>query len=124
MIGKALAGIFLVGLIATAITFLTTGMIPIGSGGKSLNATIITFSTIGGGAFVFLLNLFGLGFRPKYFGAWGTLLAAVILGYGIYVLVTNNAILPVQHSSIPIVGGISTGVGAVGLLTSTGILTR
>ena len=121
MIGKVLAAIVLLALLGASIAMAV--MVP--GFAEPTNPTVILMSALSGGGLVFLLNLVGLGFRPKYFGAMGVVIAAVILGYGIYVLATKKTlILPVNPKLIPVVGGVSTGVGAVGLLTSAGILTR
>jgi hypothetical protein len=120
MIGKILAGLLLIGLIAGAATM--ESIYPnLTYGG---NAIAILMGTVGGAGFVWLLNLVGLGIRPKYFGAMGVVISSLILAYGIYMLVTKKAIIPIPTKYISTVGGTTTGVGAAALLTSTGILTR
>jgi hypothetical protein len=121
MIGKVVAAILLLALLGTSIAM---SVMVLGFG-QSMNSTIILMSALSSGGLVFLLNLVGLGIRPKYFGAMGVVIAGVIFGYGIYVLATEKTLIgPVDPKVIPLVGGVSTGVGAVGLLTSAGIFAR
>ena len=120
MIGKVLAGIILVALLAGSITM----AIFLPNFTMATDTMIVLTSALGSGGLVFLLNLVGLGFRPKYFGGLGIVVSGLILAYGIYVLVTmKSPIVPVNRKVVPVVGGVSTGVGAVGLMTSAGILT-
>ena len=123
MIGKLLAAFVLVGLIVACVILIATGVVPSSVHGTP-NATAITVSALGGGAFVFLLNLFGLAFRPKYFGGLGVLISGLLLSYGIYALVTKDTLISVKKDLVSVVGGFSAGTGAVSLLTSIGILTR
>lgn len=126
MIGKVLAGIVLAGLVVTSIM---AGLGFLDLPGSSLlkgdtGTTAITLLSVGGGgALVFLLNMIGLGFRPKYFGVVGIVISGLLLAYGIYVLVTKNSIIHMPPKAAITVGGISTGAGGVALLTSAGILT-
>ncbi len=120
MIGKILAAVVLACLLAASIALAT--MVPGFS--EPTNPTVIVMSALSGGGLVFLLNLIGLGFRPKYFGAMGVVISGLILGYGIYVLVTKNTVVPVSRKLTPVVGGVSVGVGGISLMTSAGILTR
>lgn len=120
MIGKVLAATFLALLLAGSIT--AAVMLP--NFTTVTDALIILSSALGAGGLVFLLNLFGIAFRPKYFGSLGIVIAGLLLAYGIYVLVTMKSLfLPVRRQLVPVIGGVSTGVGAVGLMTSAGILT-
>lgn len=120
MIGKVLAAIILVALAAGSVSLVA--LVP--SLTPAANGVIILVSALSGGGFVFLLNLIGIGFRPKYFGSLGIVISGLILAYGIYALATmKTPFLPMNRKFVPVVGGATTGVGAVGVMTSAGILT-
>lgn len=119
MIGKILAAFVLLAFLGV----IAVGLL--GTVSKDMNDSMLLLTSIlSGGGVVFLLNLLGLTVRPKYFGTLGILISAALLAYGIYVLVTKQTlIVPVKSDLIPVVGGVATGVGALTLVTSAGIVT-
>ena len=119
-IGKLFSGAVLTVLLVAAVG----GSVAAFSAGKGIiGVTSIIGTAVLSTVVIFLLNIAGLWFGKKSYGMMGTLIAVAVLAYGIYVLKTNNTGLGLDMISSEIVGGVSAGVGSVGLLTSIGVIT-
>lgn len=116
---KVVFGVFLVGLIAAIITVLVGGYVPTSNSNTNY---VVVLATMSGAALMFALNFLGLEVGKLLYGTVGMLIAFGLLGYGIYVLVKKDTLFKTTPEMVPIVGGISTGVGGLGVLTSTGVL--
>ena len=116
--GKIFSSAVLTVLLVTAVV----GSIGSYSAGKGSSFSTILAISVGSTAVVFLLNIAGLWFGQKSYGIIGTLISGAILGYGIYVLNNNDSGLGLNKPATDIVGGVSTGVGAVGVLSSLGVI--
>ena len=116
---KLIFGIFLLGLVIAGIVVILSGVVPTGN---TTDGVRIVISALSSGVLIFGLNFLGLDFNKRFFGGMSMVVSLAVLGYGIYVLVAKDTIIPVDPQIVPIVGGVSTGIGGMGVLTSTGVL--
>lgn len=122
--GKLYTGTIMSLLIAAGISFAVLFAIP-SSGVSDTQNTLakVLSATIGTGSMIFLLNVLGLWFGKKSFGATGTIISLAVLGFGFYWLYSGQHLLGGPSETInTIIFAVSMGIGGLGILGSLGVV--
>lgn len=121
--GKLYTGTIMSLLIAAGISFAVLFATQYGQSDTQNTLAKVLSATIGTGSMIFLLNVLGLWFGKKSFGATGTIISLAVLGFGFYWLYSGQHLLGGPSETInTIIFAVSMGIGGLGILGSLGVV--
>jgi hypothetical protein len=120
--GRVYTGTIMLLLVAAGISFMVVFLLPYdGRSDTSDKLSKVLSATIGTASLVFLLNVLGLWFGKKSYGATGTILSFALIGFGLYWLLSGYQLIGGWSDHLnTIIFAVAVGTGGIGVLGSLG----